>query len=112
MIDSYSFGTIVIDGKKYQKDIIIFPDRIKPDWIRKKGHLLTEDDIKEVLDFSPDVFIIGTGASGLMKVDENLKTKIKNSGIDLIIGKTDIAVREYNRIYSIKKTVSALHLTC
>jgi hypothetical protein len=112
MIDSYKFGTIVVDGKKYKKDIIVFPDKIIPDWRRKTGHLLIEDDVKEILNYNPYVLIIGTGASGLMKVDDSLKIKIKNSGIDLIIKKTPEAVAAYNKISSIKKTVFALHLTC
>jgi hypothetical protein len=31
MIDSYDFGAIVIDGKRYSSDVIIYPDRVKDD---------------------------------------------------------------------------------
>jgi hypothetical protein len=108
MIDSYSFGTIIIDGNNYSKDLIIFPDHINSNWRRKTGHLLDEDDITEILDYKPEVLIIGTGASGLMKVDD----KVKNLGMELIIKKTAEAVMEYNRVYKDKKVVCALHLTC
>jgi hypothetical protein len=112
MIDSYSFGSIVIDGKKYRKDLFIFPERIKENWRRSKGHLLTEEDIKEVLDYRPEIFIIGTGASGLMKVDNGVKEKLQSMGIDYVVKKSRDAVDEYNRIYKDKKAVCALHLTC
>ncbi|MCL5986945.1 MAG: MTH938/NDUFAF3 family protein [Actinobacteria bacterium] len=73
---------------------------------------MTEYDIKEVLDYRPEVLIIGTGANGLMKVDNDLKDKLISFGIDLIIKKTSEAVTEYNRVYKDKKVVCALHLTC
>lgn len=108
MINSYSFGNINIDSNKFSKDLIIFPDHINSNWRRKTGHLLTEDDITEIIDYKPEILIIGTGVSGLMKVDD----KVKNLGIELIIKKTAEAVTEYNRVYKEKKVVAALHLTC
>jgi hypothetical protein len=112
MIDYYSFGTIIIDGKKFIKDLIIFPEKINSSWRRKTSHLLTEDDIAEILDYKPEVLIIGTGASGLMKVDDKLKERLKSLGIEFIIKETSEAVAEYNRIYKDKKVVCALYLTC
>ena len=108
MINSYSFGKITIDDNKFKKDLIIYPDHITSNWRRKIGHLLVEDDIAEIIDYRPEVLIIGTGSRGLMKVDDN----IKNLGIELIIKKTAEAVTEYNRVYKDKKVVATLHLTC
>ncbi|MEM3578264.1 MAG: Mth938-like domain-containing protein [Candidatus Bathyarchaeia archaeon] len=28
MIDSYDFGVIVVNGKRYTSDVIIFPERV------------------------------------------------------------------------------------
>ena len=47
MIDSYSFGEIVINGKRYTSDVIIFSDSVDDNWWRKSGHLLHKDDLKE-----------------------------------------------------------------
>ena len=112
MFDSYNFGTITINNQKFTKDLIIYPDHLNPNWRRKTGHLLVEDDITEIIDYKPVLLIIGTGAYGLMKVDDKLKEKLKNLGIEFIIKKTADAVYEYNRIYKDKKVVTALHLTC
>ena len=112
MIDSYSFGSITIDGIKFTKDLIICHDHITSNWRRKTGHLLVETDIAEILDYKPEVLIIGTGASGLMKVDDKLKEKLKSLGIEFVIKKTAEAVIEYNKIYKDKNVVAALHLTC
>ena len=60
MIDSYSFGNITINNQKFTRDLIIYPDHINSNWRRKTGHLLTEDDITEVLDYKPEVLLQDT----------------------------------------------------
>lgn len=112
MINSYSFGNITIDNQKFTKDLIIYLDHINSNWRRKTGHLLTEDDIIEIIEYKPEILIIGIGASGLMKVDDKLKEKLKALGIVFIIKKTAEAVMEYSRVYKEKKVVAVLHLTC
>ena len=112
MINSYSFSNIMIGGNKFPKDLIIYHDHISSNWRRKTGHLLTEDGITEIIDCKPEILIIGTGASGLMKVDIMVKDKLKALGIEFVIMKTAEAVNEYNRVYKDKKVVAALHLTC
>ena len=67
-IDSYQFGRIVVSGKKYTSDVIIFPDRVTDNWWRKTGHQLCLKDIAEVMTENPEVLVVGTGDSGLMKV--------------------------------------------
>jgi hypothetical protein len=112
MIDSYKFGKIVIDGKAYTNDVIIFPDHVKGNWWRKSGHNLVPEDLSEVLDYGPDTLIVGTGASGVMKVPESTRKVVQDRGISIIIEKTDGAVEEYNRRREKETAVAALHLTC
>jgi len=111
MIESYRFGSITIDGKKYTKDLIVFPDRIQPDWWRKTGHLLTLEDIQEILDYRPRVLVIGTGVSGLMKVDDAVLEKLESMDIEYVIERSSKVVKEYNKVCD-KRAVLALHLTC
>ena len=113
MIESYSFGQILINGKKYNSDPIIFKDHIYGSWWRKEGHNLCIDDIKEIIDKKPDTLIIGTGYYGLMKVPEELIEHIKLSGIkQVIVKKTGDACNEYNKLCKKKNIVAAFHLTC
>ncbi|MBD3230409.1 MAG: hypothetical protein GF329_19675 [Candidatus Lokiarchaeota archaeon] len=111
-IDSYSFGKIVIDGKKYTNDLIILPNRIKDNWWRKKGHKLLVDDISDDLDSNIDTLIIGTGAYGRMKVPKNTRTYIKSKDIKLIVKKSENACKAYNKIHDSGNVALAIHLTC
>jgi hypothetical protein len=112
IINSYSFGSITIDGKNYRSDVIIFPDKINSRWWRKSGHLLSDEDIGEILKYKPEMLIIGTGASGLMMVDRKVKDKLNSLGIRFIIKKTAEAVEEYNKLGEKDKVICAFHLTC
>ena len=112
MIDSYEFGHIVIDGKRYTSDIIIYPDKIDPDWWRKEGHLLLPEDLKEVVKQNPEVLIIGTGDPGLMRVPATTQEWIQSQGIEIRVKPTQSACQIYNQLCKTKKTIAALHLTC
>jgi len=112
MIEHYSFGRIIVNGKEYTRDLIIYPEKIYSNWWRKEGHKLHIEDIKEVLDYGPEILIVGTGYSGLMKVPKEVKEKIEEKGIRLIVQKTKEACETYNRLFKKHKTVAALHLTC
>jgi len=112
MIENYSFGQILIDGKKYNSDLIIFKDHIYEGWWRKEGHNLCIDDIKKIINEKPEIIIIGTGFSGLMKVSADLIKYLESMGIETIVKKTKDACDEYNTLYKKKKVIAAFHLTC
>jgi len=112
MIESYDFGRIVINGRKFESDLIIFPDRVNGNWWRKEGHILTVDDIKEIVDAKPEVLVVGTGYSGLMRVLPQTERYLGSSGIELITAKTEKACKIYNELSKSRRVVAALHLTC
>ena len=112
MIDSYAFGRIVIDGKRYTTDVIIFPDRVKHGWWRKEGHQLCTDDVKEVIQERPEILVVGTGSVGLMRVLPETKESLESVGIRLIVENTRKACETYNQLSKSRRIVAALHLTC
>ncbi|MFQ5888168.1 MAG: Mth938-like domain-containing protein [Candidatus Hydrothermarchaeales archaeon] len=110
MIDSYDFGHIVIDGKRYHHDVVIFQDKVES-WWRREGHRLHLEDIEKVIEERPDVLIVGTGYSGLMRVLPEVEEKLNSLGIGLVAEKTKDACQAYNRVKD-KKVIATLHLTC
>jgi len=112
-INSYSFGSITIDNKIYQKDIVVFHKKVRPNWIRIKGHTLELADIKEVIDYNPETLIIGTGAYESMTVPSSTKDALSKRKIKLITEDTKKACALFNEyIKNNSKTVGAFHLTC
>jgi len=111
-IQHYSFGKITIDGKTYTSDVIIFPGRVNSSWWRKEGHFLQMDDLREVMAEKPEVIVIGTGYSGVMKVLDEIISSLKSLKIDMHVAKTTDAVVLFNELAGKRKTVACLHLTC
>ena len=96
IIDSYQFGLVVVDGKKYMWDVIIFPDIVRDNWGRKTGHQLCLEDITGVITDNPEVLVVGTGASGLVEVLPDVQQAAQSRRIKLIVETTDKACRTYN----------------
>jgi len=111
-IDSYQFGLIVINGKKYTSDVIIFPDRVRDNWWRRTGHQLCLEDIAEVMAENPEVLVVGTGASGLVRVLPEVRKSVDARNIKLIVQATDEACHTYNQLCHSQKVMAVLHLTC
>ena len=111
-IDEYAFGRIVIDGKTYTSDVIIYPDRIDASWWRKEGHLLHFEDLEKALAARPAILVVGTGAYGVMKVPRELVDRLAAAGFEVIVERTAKAVESFNRRQGAGTVLAALHLTC
>jgi hypothetical protein len=111
-INSYSFGTITINGDTYSKDLIIFPDRVFSPWWRKEGHLLQVSDLEEVAVAGIPVLIVGTGFFGAMKVPEETISYLESKGIKVYAEKSKKAVGLFNELSKKSRVIGAFHLTC
>ncbi|MFQ5432717.1 MAG: Mth938-like domain-containing protein [Nitrospinota bacterium] len=112
MIESYGFGKMAVDGKRYGSDLIIFPDKVIPDWRRKEGHNLAIEDLTKVFEYGPEILVVGTGNIGMMKLPEETRKQITDNGIELVAEKTGKAYRSFNELSKTRKVVGAFHLTC
>ncbi len=112
MINSYQFGVIIVNGRRYTSDVIIYPDRVGDNWWRREGHSLFPQDLEEVVREKPEIVVIGSGNSGLMKVPPSTRRWIEGKGIRLKVEPTQAACQIYNQLQKTHKIVAALHLTC
>ena len=113
MINEYNFGKIVIDGEIYSDDVKIIKGRVIPRWLRKTGHSVDVEDVKDALESKPAVLVIGKGEPGMMASSTSLRRFLRNNGIELIEEKTSKAVDTFNRLQKQGKNISAaLHLSC
>ena len=112
-IDSYQFGKIVIDGTAYNSDCLILGNSVRANWRRKQGHLLAVEDLQTVIAAHPSILVVGCGASGLMKVSEDISQVLQEHGIELFTANTNKAVVRFNELAGKGESVAAaLHLTC
>ena len=112
-IDSYSFGVMKIDGKEYRQDLIVFADKVRSNWWRRRGHSLAIEDLHDILEFKPELLIIGTGDSGMMEIPAPTEKALQDAGIEVIAQNTGQACSIFNeQIEKGRKVVGAFHLTC
>ena len=112
-IDSYSFGNMKVNGRTYRKDLILSKDKIiKTNWWRKEGHSLYPEDLELILNETPALLIVGTGASSRMTVPKGTSNALKDKGFDLKIAPTSQAVKYFNNTNDQQKVFGAFHLTC
>ncbi|HKJ83697.1 MAG TPA: MTH938/NDUFAF3 family protein [Mariprofundaceae bacterium] len=112
-ISHYSFGSITVDGAVYRSDVILSPNGINDRWWRREGRRLGIDDLGPVLEYHPEVLVIGTGNVGCMEVPQATLDHLASLGIKTHMARTGEAVGIYNRLArQYKAIVAALHLTC
>ncbi len=113
MVESYAFGRLVVDGTVHEADVIIFPERVEGGWWRKEGHRLQVEDLGTVLEYGPDVLVVGTGSSGMMVVPSSTIETLQSRGIPVVVLRTVEACERFNAFLAEgKRAVAALHLTC
>jgi len=112
MIDSYTFGRFIIDGKTYESNVVLIGKTAKPAR-HLPNHELSLNDFVPLVESKPDYIIIGTGASGIMPVPSEISKFIEEKGIKLIVEKTGEACQTYNALLREGKKVAAFfHNTC
>jgi hypothetical protein len=115
-IHGVGFGWINIGGERYDQDRILYPEGVSPPWFRARRHLFQKEDLEEIVErYQPEIFILGTGWTGMMRVDGRAKRKARSLPLEWISAKTPQAVEIYNQIRRFqkeKRVVVALHLTC
>jgi hypothetical protein len=112
LIEGYRFGVLVIAGESYTEDVMVFPDRVVPNWRRKEGHVLGLEDLKAALEAKPEVLIVGTGTQELLAVSQAVVAHTQKEGIELLAFDTRTACRTFNELVASRRVVAALHLTC
>ncbi len=110
--DSYQFGQIVIDGKTYDSDCLLYADTVHPNWWRRQGHSLFIEDLETVVSAKPNVLVIGCGVRSMMHVTQLTRQLLQKRGIGIEVLDTQRAVDRFNKLTQAGvKTAAALHIT-
>ena len=85
-----------------------------PPWTAKamKNNNAEDVEIAEVMTKKPEVLVVGTGASGMMKILPEVERAAQAQGIKFIAKLTKDSCDIYNRLCQSQRLIAALHLTC
>ena len=108
-IEKFSFGSVVIKGRKYNRDVFVTNEFVEE---RERSHKITLDDIDRALLHEPEIVIIGRGTSGMVEIPDEVRARLAENNVELIEGKTPEVIKEFNKLVGKRKLVGIFHLTC
>ena len=111
-IESYSFGEIVIDGRRYRRDLIVYPDHVGGQWWREAGHSLLLEDFWDVLKIRPEVLIVGQGSLGQMTAPLAVRNQLSSHGVQLIAEDIAHGCDINNHLNGQRRVTAASNLSC
>jgi hypothetical protein len=116
-VDSFSFGSIVIEGKKYRRDILILPDgtvkQRKGSFWMFGSHNIKKGEIEEFSQAGAEVAVVGTGTSSKAMVAGEAESFAREAKLELAVLPSPDAVQKLNELLDQRQKVAALiHITC
>ena len=116
-IDELTFGSIVVEGKKYRRDILIFTDgtikKRKGGFLMYGNHKIKRHELEELSQGQPEIIIVGTGTDGAAHIAPEAESWAKGKNLSLLVQPSYDAVTKLNELAEQKKRVAALiHITC
>ncbi len=117
------FGWVKINNRKYEGDIIIYPDgkieKRRKDLSENKksiyGHTpLSKEEIELYLSnckSKPNIVLIAAGQYGVLPIETEVIRKLTSKGIRVIIGNTKDILEIVEEFYG-KNSLIIIHTTC
>jgi uncharacterized protein len=106
LIRGFSGGEILIGADVIRQPVIVTVDTIIRDWSPPAVEQLTIADLRPVLEFEPDVILLGTGERQCFPSISLIATVLR-MGVGLEIMDTAAACRTYNVLVSEYRRVAA-----
>ncbi len=101
-IDKLSFGSIVIDGKKHRKDVLIFADgtvkQRRGGFLMFGSHNIEREEIEELARGEPEIIIVGTGTNGKANLAPMVESWTQEKNLNLMVQPSYEAVVKLNEL--------------
>jgi hypothetical protein len=116
-IEGTKFGSITIDRKTYQHDVVI---RLSGEVIKRKkklskryyctSHVLSKDEAKFVFEKGCEQLIIGSGQIGNVHLSPEAEAYFAKKGCKVLLQPTPEAIDVFNKSHA--KKIGLFHVTC
>jgi hypothetical protein len=116
-IEGTTFGSITIDGKIYEHDVLI---RLSGEVVKRKkklskklygtSHTLSKDEAKFVFEKGCQQLIFGSGQHGNVHLSPEAEVYFAKKGCRVLLQRTPEAINLFNK--SRFKKIGLFHVTC
>ena len=105
-ITAYGRGYVAVNGERYERSLIVMPDRIVADWDVPSLDSLTQHNIEALAVLKPELVLLGTGEI-LRFPDSRLLATLFSAAIGAETMDTRAACRTYNILAEEGRNVAA-----
>jgi len=116
-IEATTFGSITIDGREIENDVVLRLDgslKKRKKKLSKKvygtSHTISLDEAKYVYERGAELLIIGTGQYDLVRLSDEAENYLKKRGCRVKLIATPEAMRAWNKAEG--KVIALFHVTC
>ena len=116
-IESTTFGTITIDGKTHEHDVVI---RLSGEIVKRKkklskkyygtSHVVSKDEAKFVFERGCEQLIVGSGQMGNVHLSPEAAAYFAKKGCKVLLQPTPEAIHAFNKSHA--KKIGLFHVTC
>ena len=116
-INKTVFGSITIEGKTYEYDVII---RLDGDVKKRKkklsksvygtSHIVSLDEARHIYEKGTNRLIIGSGHNGILKLSDEAENYFKKKEISITLLPTPQAIQSWNEAQD--GVIGLFHITC
>lgn len=106
LFTAYGDGNVAVNNEKYEKNLILLPEKIIPEWSTATPSTLAEADMQKLLELGTEIILLGTGKH-LRFPSGTLLRPFTEAGIGLEIMDLQAACRTYNILATEGRKVAA-----
>jgi hypothetical protein len=116
-IEKTTFGTITMDGKTYEHDVVV---RLSGEVVKRKkklskkyygtSHILSKDEAKFVFEKGCEQLIVGSGQVGNVRLSPEAEAYFAKKNCKVLLQPTPEAIHVFNR--STARKIGLFHVTC
>jgi len=119
-IDSFRFGSISIDGRKYKCDVLIHADgsveKRKGGLLMFGSHHIGKENFERLCEVAgkPDLIVVGLGTDSVARIEKDAEDFARVSGIQIEALPSADAVSRLNMLFEEgkMKVAGLIHVTC
>ncbi len=116
-IDGTQFGSITIDGKTYDHDVVVALSgevRKRKKKLSKKqygtSHIISKAEAKSVFEKGCEEIVIGAGQDGNVRLSPEAQDYFEKHACRIVLQPTPEALQSFNR--SRAQKIALMHVTC
>jgi uncharacterized protein len=111
LITGYGEGWVAVNTLRYERSLIVLPERVIEDWNATDFDSLTVAHFERIAELKPEVVLLGTGKTHRF-IHPRLTAPLTAIGVSVECMDTAAACRTYNILMAEGRQVAAAILIC